>query len=161
MLMIRETLPNGDFRLRHITRACLPEGPVPKEGRILTVEQVNDAMSLANHAMSRRREIGKAEYDEGREALGQLLGHIVAADRAMRAERETVLQAVRDGGWIGGTEPTLADAVRLIHEFYEFRENVWNEAERSAADVAPARESRISEHADTDNKTHDEVPNAD
>ena len=70
MLMIRENFPDGGgFRLRHITRACLPDGPLPTEGRFLTSEQINDAMSLANHAMSRRREIGKAEYDLGRVAL--------------------------------------------------------------------------------------------
>lgn len=94
MLMIRENFPDGGFRLRHITRACLPEGPVPKDGRILTVEQVNDAMSLANHAMSRRREIGKAEYDVGREALHHILGHIIAEDRDVKAERAAHARAL-------------------------------------------------------------------
>lgn len=78
MLMIRETLSNGIDRLRNITRGDLPEGPVPREGRLLTTAQINDALSLAHHAMSRRPGVGKDEYLLGQEALEHLAGHIVA-----------------------------------------------------------------------------------
>lgn len=42
-------------------------------------------------------------------------------------EYRDLLQAVVEGGWtdVSG-DPTLADAARLIREFYAFREEIWN-----------------------------------
>lgn len=79
MLMIRD----GDH-IRGIGRDCLPAEAVPKLGRQLTEQQVNDAAALACHAMSRRPGIGRDEYELGRVSVHHLLGHIAAVENALR-----------------------------------------------------------------------------
>lgn len=86
MLSVQQHSEDGkSFKIRGISRADLPLGDVPAEGRLLSNAQINDALRLAQHAMSRRPGVGKDDYELGRDALAHLLGHLVAQANELRA----------------------------------------------------------------------------
>lgn len=86
-VMVSTVSAGGTVTFRHLSRESLPPGDVLQEGRALSTQQLNDALFLAQHAMSRRPGVGRDAYALGREALTHILGHIVALENSARTAR--------------------------------------------------------------------------
>lgn len=66
----------GSITFRRVSLSDLPPEPVPDEGRVLTMRQINDALALVNAGLSGRRVAGAK--DAARAAMTHLVGHIAA-----------------------------------------------------------------------------------
>ena len=107
--MLVSVTTEGGMKFRNITRASLPEGDVPPEGRMLTNEQFNDAVRLAAHATGGGSRVGKLDRELGREAMSHLVGHSVALMNEVRMLREQAAERER----------AFASALEVVYTKYD------------------------------------------
>jgi hypothetical protein len=84
-MALRMKTDNDTVSFRNVTRADLPAGKVPREGRELTPQQLEDASFLVGEVLSASRIPTKADRTLALEAQGHLLGHIVFLSNAKQA----------------------------------------------------------------------------
>lgn len=82
--MLRMRTDKETVSFKNVTRNDLPAGAVPKEGRELTLEQVDTAAFLVGTTLGSSRIPTKQDRELARAAQEALMGHIVFLENLRR-----------------------------------------------------------------------------